>query len=140
MEISFFVHHVHMSWPFLMGGLLFRGYKQSFFQLFFCLQVSFCPVKRGNRVGSSRNESDYSDYLIFELCSRKLAVNQTGLCLINFFFLARKFQNDLVRNSRTCDNREAGKWPGYLSAISQTHSEKRGSISSLCGAVINFKA
>ena len=26
----------------------------------FCFQVSFCPVKRGNRAGSSRNEVDYS--------------------------------------------------------------------------------
>ena len=25
-----------------------------------CFQVSYCPVKRGNRAGSSRNESDYS--------------------------------------------------------------------------------
>ena len=27
---------------------------------FFCFEISFCPVKRGNRAGSSRNESDYS--------------------------------------------------------------------------------
>ena len=27
---------------------------------YFCFQVSFCPVKRGNRAGSCRNESDYS--------------------------------------------------------------------------------
>ena len=31
----------------------FRGCKQSF-----CFQDSFCPVKRGNRAGSTRNESD----------------------------------------------------------------------------------
>ena len=31
-------------------------------EFFFCFQVvsSFCPVKRGNRAGSSRNEFDYS--------------------------------------------------------------------------------
>ena len=28
-------------------------------QRFFCFQVSFCPVKRGNRAGSPRNESEY---------------------------------------------------------------------------------
>ena len=27
---------------------------------FLCLQVSYCPAKRGNRAGSSRNEFDYS--------------------------------------------------------------------------------
>ena len=28
--------------------------------VFFCFQVRFCPVKRGNRAGSSRNEFNYS--------------------------------------------------------------------------------
>ena len=39
------------------GGLLFfLGYNQSFS----CFQVSYCPAKRGNRAGSSRNEFNYS--------------------------------------------------------------------------------
>ena len=36
--------------PFLRGDFFFR------LQSFFCFQVSYCPVKRGNRAGSSRNE------------------------------------------------------------------------------------
>ena len=39
---------------FLWGTFFFR------LQSFFCFQVSYCPVKRGNRAGSSRNEPDYS--------------------------------------------------------------------------------
>ena len=42
--------------PFCVRDSFFLGCKQRFF----CFQVSFCPVKRGNRAGSSRNESDYS--------------------------------------------------------------------------------
>ena len=38
------------------GGLFFFGDKQSFL----CFQVSYCPAKRGNRAGPSRNEYDYS--------------------------------------------------------------------------------
>ena len=38
------------------GRLFQKGCKQ----IFFCFQVSFCPIKRGNRAGSSRNESNYS--------------------------------------------------------------------------------
>ena len=38
------------------AGLFFEVAKR----VFFCFQVSFCPVKRGNRAGSSRNEFDYS--------------------------------------------------------------------------------
>ena len=37
-------------------GDFFRGYKQNVF----CFQVSYFPVKRGNRAGSSQNEFDYS--------------------------------------------------------------------------------
>ena len=37
------------------AGLFFWGCR-----VFFCFQVSFCPVKRGNRAGSSQNEFDYS--------------------------------------------------------------------------------
>ena len=40
--------------PFLMGDFFFR------LQNFFCFQASYCPVKRRNRAGSSRNESYYS--------------------------------------------------------------------------------
>ena len=29
-------------------------------RVFFCFQASFCPVKRGIRAGSCRNESDHS--------------------------------------------------------------------------------
>ena len=38
------------------AGLFLWGCKQRFF----CFQVSFCPVNRGNRAGSSWNQSDYS--------------------------------------------------------------------------------
>ena len=36
------------------GDFCYLGYKQSFF----CVQVRYCPVRRGNRTGSSRNEFD----------------------------------------------------------------------------------
>ena len=42
--------------PFLMGDFFVEVTNRAFF----CFQVSYCPVKRGNRAGSSRNESDYS--------------------------------------------------------------------------------
>ena len=38
------------------GGLFWGGYKQSFLGF----QVSYCPAKRGNQAGSSRNEFDSS--------------------------------------------------------------------------------
>ena len=39
-----------------MRGLFFNVAK-----IDFCaFKFSFCPIKRGNRAGSSRNESDYS--------------------------------------------------------------------------------
>ena len=119
------------------GGLFF-----SRLQSFFCFQVTYCPVKRGNRADSSRNESDYSRRALprsvfrflrvavarirtssfFNCVVRKLTVDQNGaLCLNQLFFLARKLKNELVRNSR---NREAGKWPGYLSESSQTPSDE----------------
>ena len=40
----------------LYAGLFFLRLQTSVF----CFQVSFCLAKRGNRAGSSRNESDYS--------------------------------------------------------------------------------
>ena len=57
-------HNRYQAWSndwckgrFLWGAFLL-GYKQSIF----CLQAinSHCPLKSGNRAGSSRNESDYS--------------------------------------------------------------------------------
>ena len=42
--------------PFAMRDSFFWGCKH----IFLCFQVSFCPVRWGNRVGSSRNERDYS--------------------------------------------------------------------------------
>ena len=62
---------------------------------------------------------------MLQLCSKKnWQLKKRGLCLINFFFLARKLKNELVRNYRNCDSREAGNWSGYLFESSQTHSEK----------------
>ena len=46
-----------MRRSFLMRDFFFWDCKQSFF---FCFRVSFWPLTRGNRAGSSRNESDYS--------------------------------------------------------------------------------
>ena len=45
---------------FLCGSLFFVGCKECVYVCFFCFQLSFCPVKRGNRAGSARNESGYS--------------------------------------------------------------------------------
>ena len=41
--------------PFVMRDFFFEVANR-----LFCCQVSFCPVKRGNQAGFSRNESDYS--------------------------------------------------------------------------------
>ena len=43
--------------PIVMREFFFSRLQTEFF---FCFQVSFCPVRRENRVGSSWNESDYS--------------------------------------------------------------------------------
>ena len=58
---------------------------------------------------------------------RPLCIVHAGLFFkvtTNFFFLPRKLKNELARNSRNCNNREAGNWCGYLTESSQTHSEK----------------
>ena len=47
-----------------------------------------------------------------------------GALFDQLFFLARNLKNELVRNYRNCDNREAGNWSGYLSESGQTHSDK----------------
>ena len=80
--------------------------------VFFCFQESLCPVTRENRAGSSQNESDYYrrgtqirfplleglscenfGLAPFSLSSQKSGCRtKWGLCLINCFFLARKFQ------------------------------------------------
>ena len=39
-------------------------------------------------------------------------------------FLTTHWRNELVRNCRNCDSREAEHWSGYLSESSRTHSEK----------------
>ena len=53
--VLLFAYDTYLDSRFL-WGLFFLGYKQRFF----CFQVSFRPVKRGNRAGSSRNEFNYS--------------------------------------------------------------------------------
>ena len=123
------------------GGLFFSEVTS---KSFFCFQVSYCPVKRKSsrlfskwvwllserypdQFSASRESQlrEFRTSSFFNCVVRKLTVDQNGgSVLVNFCFLARKLKNELVRNSRNCDNREAGKWPGYLSASSQTHSEK----------------
>ena len=124
----------------LYAGLFFWGCKQRFF----CFQFSFCPVKQGNRAGSSRNEFYYSrrgaqtSFLLLDcrscenfglvhvsifLLGIKSWSNRTSF-LINCQFLTTQLKNELVRNSRNCDSREAENWSGYLSESSQTHSEQ----------------
>ena len=122
------------------AGLLLLGCKQTFF----CFQVSFCPVKRWNRVGSFRNEFDYSregtqisfplldsrscenfGLLIFQFSCWKKKVYQTEPPFWSTVsFLTTQLKNEPVRNSRNCYCREAENWSGYLSESSQTHSEK----------------
>ena len=125
--------------PFVVRDFIFLRLQAEFF-LFFCFQVSFCPVKRGNRPGSSRNESDYSRRgtqisfpISFALLDCRSCKN-FGLYSSFFNFLARKkvvqtappfwstvsflttqLKNELVQHSRNCDSREAEHWPGYLS-------------------------
>ena len=126
--------------PFLMGEFFFWGCKQSFF----CFKSVIAPWREEiepTLLGMSlttlgevpRSFFRFSRLAVaiirtssfFDCVVRKLTVDQNGGSVCStFFFLARKLKNELVRNYRNCDNREAGKWLGYLSASSQTHSEK----------------
>ena len=59
---------------------------------FFCFQVSFCPVKRGNRTGSSRNESVYSrrgTQTSFPLLENR-SCKKFGLAPFSIFLLEKK--------------------------------------------------
>ena len=123
--------------PFLMGDFFFEVTNRAFFAF------SYCPVKRRNRVGSSRNESDYSRrgaQISFALLESRSCEN-FGLSQISISslekrnqaeppfcsaatFPTRQLKNKLVRNTRNCDPPETENWSGYLSESSQTHSEK----------------
>ena len=115
---------------------------------FFLFQVSFCPVKRGNRAGSSRNEftlgevprpvsgvsivavAIISDYFIlrsssfFNFLPRKKVDQTEPPFWSTVSFQTTQLKNERVRNFRNCDSREAENWSGYLSESSQTYSEK----------------
>ena len=101
-------------------------------QRFCCVQVSFCPLKRGNRAGSSRNESAYSrrgtqtSFPLLDLSQLRefskiakilatatIEKRETGLGTSPIFFA-----------TATIEKRETGLGT-YLSESSQTHSEKR---------------
>ena len=128
----------------------------------FLLSSSFCPVKRGNRAGSSRNEFDYSrrgTQTTFPLLDFR-SCEGVGLARFSIFLLEKEVdekQNPLLdqlsvfwlHNSKmslfeilaTATLEKQKTWSGYLSESSQTHSERRpGSISSLYGAKTNLKA
>ena len=70
-----------------MGDFLFRLQAE-----LFCFQVSYCPVKRGNRADSSQNESDHSrrgTQAIFPLLESRSCEN-FGLAHFSFFLLEKK--------------------------------------------------
>ena len=75
------------------------------------------PASRESQLREIRTSS------FFNCAVKQLTIDQNGGS-VQLFFLERKLKNELVRNSHNCDNREVGKWPRYLSARSQTHSEK----------------
>ena len=125
------------------AGFIFWGCKK----IFFCFQVSFCPVKRGNRAGSSRNEwvwllsEGYPDQVPASRLSQLREFRTTAHFSIFLLeknvdqteppfwstvsFLTTQLKNELrVLNSRNYDSREAENWYGYLSESSHTHSEK----------------
>ena len=106
-----------------MGDFFFR------LQSFICFEVRYCPAKRGNRAGSSRNEFDYSrrgTQAIFPLLGCRSYEN-FGLLIAHFSvlwlekgvdqteppfwsavsFLTPQLKNEVVRHSRNCDSREA---------------------------------
>ena len=129
---------------FLGLGRSFWGTFLVRFQVELFLLSSCCPVKRGNRAGSSRNESNYSrrgTQISFPLFQVRSCEN-FGLAHFSTFMLEKKVEeteppfwsivsllttklkNELDRNSLNSDSREAKNWSGYLSESSQTHSEK----------------
>ena len=72
----------------LCAGLLFLGCKH----IFFCFQVSFRPVQRGNRAGSSRNKFDYSRrgaQTSFPLLGCR-SCEKFGVAHFSFFLLEKK--------------------------------------------------
>ena len=105
-------------------GRFLRG--TFFFRLWgiFCVQVSYCPAKGGNRAGSSMNEFDYSrrgTQTIFSLLDCRSCEN-FGLAHFSIFLPEKKLikqspniyqfsddtiENEPVRNCRNCDSREA---------------------------------
>ena len=95
----------------------FLGCKDIIYILYiFAPQVSFCPVQRGNRVGSYRNESDYSrkgtqtsfplfesrscenfglDHFQFSCNKKNVDQTESPFCL-TAIFLTRKSKNELL--------------------------------------------
>ena len=128
--------------PFVIQDFFFEVANREFF----CFKVRFCPVKRGNRTGSSRNESGYSrrgTQTSFPLLESR-SCRKFGLAPFSIFLLEKKKSvkqsphfgqlpvfwlhdwkwANVVRNYRNCDSRKSGNWSGYLSVDSQTHSER----------------
>ena len=113
--------------PFVMRDFFFEVAKLSFF----CVEVSFFPVKRGNRAGSSRNESDYSrrgTYPDQFPASRLSQLRKKSERYPDQFPASRSSQlrefSQFLKILATATNREAGNWSGYPSESRQTHSEK----------------
>ena len=107
-------------------------------RVFFYFQVSFCHVKRGNRAGSSRNESDYSWRGTQTPVSRlsQLREFRTSSC---FNFLARKtkgYQTDQL--SVFSLHSWKMSWSEFLTTA--TLEKRRLDFLALRGKTCNLKA
>ena len=116
--------------------------QDTIFKQFFLIFRRFCKERRSNRLFSEwvwllaerypghfpaprlSQLREFRTSSFFNCVVRKLTVDQNWGSVWWKKKIASKLKNELLRNCRNCDNREAGKWPGYLSASSQTHSEK----------------
>ena len=130
-------------------------------RVFFCFQVSFCPVKRGNRAGPSRNESVYSQrgtqtsFPLLDcrscdkfgvrssfcnfLARKKKLIKQSPLFDQLVSFLITQLKNEILAPATL---EKSGKlvWVPLREYVVRLIPRRPGSISSLYGAKTNLKA
>ena len=94
-------------------------------QRFFCVHVSFCLVKRGNRAGSSWNESDYSrrgTQTSFSLLDREFRTTRSS-----FFNLPARKKSWSNRINRQFSGYTIEKWASpEFSQLRLSRSGKAG--------------
>ena len=144
-----------------MRGLFWGCKSRDFFFLWSLFQVCFCPVKRGNRAGSSRNDSDYSrrgTQTSFPLLDSR---NQESLGLAHFSIQFSSYKTSYQTEPPFCSAvsfmtthlkmslseilepatlEKRGTVLGTSPRVVRLFPRRAGSIFALCGAIINLKA